>query len=126
MKVFVAGASGAIGRPLVRQLSAAGHEVTGMTSTGANAAGIEAGGAEAVVCDALDADAVNAVVGAAKPEVVISQLTRLPQSYDPRKIDYGPTNRARAEGGQDACRPRWLASSSSRPLPWRRKSRSVS
>lgn len=101
MKVFVAGASGAIGKPLVRQLAAAGHEVTGMTSTEANTAGIEAGGARAVVCDALNADALREVVGAAKPEVVISQLTRLPQSYDPRKIDYGPTNRARFEGGRN-------------------------
>jgi nucleoside-diphosphate-sugar epimerase len=101
MKVFVAGASGVIGRPLVRQLVSAGHEVTGMTSTEANAPAIEAAGARAVVCDALDAEAVNEAVGAAKPEVVVSQLTRLPQSYDPRKIDYGPTNRARFEGGRN-------------------------
>lgn len=51
MKVFVAGASGAIGRPLVRQLVAAGHEVTGMTRREERAGEIRAAGAKAVVCD---------------------------------------------------------------------------
>jgi nucleoside-diphosphate-sugar epimerase len=99
MRVFVAGASGVIGRPLVRQLVDAGHEVVGMTSRDANRAAIEASGAQAVVCDALDAEAVMAAVSAARPEVVINQLTRLPKDYNPRTIDYGPTNRARFEGG---------------------------
>jgi nucleoside-diphosphate-sugar epimerase len=101
MKVFVAGASGVIGRPLVRQLVAARHEVTGMTSKAENAAAVEAAGATAVVCDALDAEAVEVAVRDAGPEVVISQLTRLPHEYNPRKIDYGPTNRARAVGGHN-------------------------
>jgi nucleoside-diphosphate-sugar epimerase len=101
MKVFVAGASGVIGRPLVRRLTAAGHAVTGMTSRERNAAAIEAAGARPVVCDALDADAAKAAVAEAAPEVVISQLTRLPAEYDPRKIDYGPSNRARYEGGRN-------------------------
>ena len=100
-RVFVAGASGAIGRPLVRQLAAAGHEVTGMTSSQSNVAPIEAAGAKAVVCDALDAAATSAAVGEAGAEVVISQLTRLPKDYDPRSIDYGPTNLARGEGGHN-------------------------
>jgi nucleoside-diphosphate-sugar epimerase len=101
MKVFVAGASGVIGRPLVRQLVAAGHEVTGTTSKPENTAPIEVAGATAVVCDGLDATAVDAAIRDAGPEVVISQLTRLPHEYNPRKIDYGPTNRARAEGGHN-------------------------
>jgi nucleoside-diphosphate-sugar epimerase len=101
MKVFLAGATGAVGRPLLGQLVAAGHEVTGMTSRPENAPRIEAGGARAVVCDALDREAVSRAVGEANPEVVISQLTRLPREYNPRKIDYGPTNRARAEGGHN-------------------------
>jgi nucleoside-diphosphate-sugar epimerase len=102
VRVLVAGASGAIGRPLVRQLVEAGHDVTGMTSTAANAGAIEAGGGRAVVCDALDADAVSATAAEARPEAVISQLTRLPKdSYDPRTIDYEPTNRARAGGGHN-------------------------
>jgi nucleoside-diphosphate-sugar epimerase len=101
MKVFLAGASGVIGRPLVRQLVAAGHDVTGMTSREPNVAAIEAAGARGVVCDALDPDAVRATVVADAPQVVISQLTRLPKDYDPRSIDYGPTNRARYEGGRN-------------------------
>ncbi len=101
MKVFVAGASGAIGRLLVPQLVAAGHEVTGMTSKTENVVPVEGAGATAVVCDALDPEAVGAAIREAGPEVVISQLTRLPHEYNPRKIDYGPTNRARAEGGHN-------------------------
>jgi nucleoside-diphosphate-sugar epimerase len=104
MKVFVAGASGVIGRPLVRQLVAAGHDVAGMTSRDSGRERIREAGGEAVVCDALDPGAVEEVVGAAQPEVVISQLTRLPKEYDPRKIDYEPTNRARAEGGRNVIR----------------------
>jgi nucleoside-diphosphate-sugar epimerase len=104
MKVFVAGASGVIGRPLVRRLLAAGHEVVGMTSRESGRDAIREAGAEPVVCDALDAGAVEAAVGKAQPEVVISQLTRLPREYNPRKIDYGPTNRARAEGGRNLIR----------------------
>ena len=101
MKVFVAGASGVVGRPLVRQLVDAGHEVAGMTSRSENAGAIEAAGATSVVCDALNAPAVAAAVRDAAPEVVISQLTRLPRDYNPRKIDYGPSNRARTEGGHN-------------------------
>jgi nucleoside-diphosphate-sugar epimerase len=101
MKVFVAGASGVIGGPLVRQLVDAGHEVTGATSKPENTARLEAAGATPIVCDALDPEAVHAAVREAAPEVVISQLTRLPREYNPRKIDYGPTNRARAEGGHN-------------------------
>jgi 2-alkyl-3-oxoalkanoate reductase len=101
MKVFVAGASGAIGRLLVPQLVAAGHEVTGMTSKTENVVPVEGAGATAVVCDALEPEAVGAAIREAGPEVVISQLTRLPHEYNPRKIDYGPTNRARAEGGHN-------------------------
>jgi nucleoside-diphosphate-sugar epimerase len=101
VRVFVAGASGVIGSPLVRQLIAGRHEVVGTTSREAGRATIEASGGEAVVCDALDPGAVRDAVARAEPEVVVSQLTRLPAEYDPRKIDYGPTNRAREEGGRN-------------------------
>jgi nucleoside-diphosphate-sugar epimerase len=102
VRVFVAGASGVIGRELVPQLVAAGHDVWGMTSTPANAASIEERGGRPVVCDALDAPAVGEAVGEAEPEIVISQLTRLPKDdFNPRRIDYEPTNRARAGGGHN-------------------------
>ena len=62
MKVFVAGASGAMGRPLVRQLVAAGHEVTGMTRREERAAEIRGAGASAVICDVFDAAALESAV----------------------------------------------------------------
>ncbi|HWM64713.1 MAG TPA: NAD(P)-dependent oxidoreductase [Solirubrobacterales bacterium] len=101
MRVFVAGASGAIGRPLVRQLVAAGHNVTGTTRRQERAEEIRAAGAKAVVCDVLDRPALDAAVKEAAPEVVVNQLTSLPQDFNPKKIDYGPTNRVREEGGDN-------------------------
>jgi nucleoside-diphosphate-sugar epimerase len=102
MRVFVAGASGVIGRPLLRRLVAAGHDVVGMSSSEAGAARIAEAGGEGVVCDALDAGAVNEVVSSARPEVVVNELTKLPRDYDTRNLDerfYAPTNRIRVEGG---------------------------
>jgi 2-alkyl-3-oxoalkanoate reductase len=99
VRVFVAGASGAIGRPLVPQLIAAGHEVTGMTRSDERAAAIRDAGANAVVCDAFDADAVRSAMAEVRPEVVVHQLTSLPDRLDFRKKDvYDPTNRVRTEG----------------------------
>jgi nucleoside-diphosphate-sugar epimerase len=102
VRVFVAGASGAVGRPLVRQLLAAGHDVTGMTRRPDRAEEIRAAGAEAVVCDAFDRPALIAAMEAAAPEAVVNQLTSLPQRYDPRKASfYEATNRVRGEGGHN-------------------------
>ena len=100
MKVFLAGATGAIGRQLVPMLIADGHEVTGTTRSSERARALEAQGAQAAVLDALDARAVEAAVSAAAPEVVIHQLTALPQRIDPRKIkrDFELNDRLRGEG----------------------------
>jgi nucleoside-diphosphate-sugar epimerase len=100
MKVFVAGASGVIGRPLLRQLIAAGHEVTGMTRREERAAEIRAAGGAAVVCDVFDAAALAAAVRAAAPEVVVHELTSLPPRLDYRAKEdpLAPTNRLRTEG----------------------------
>ena len=99
VRVFLAGASGAIGRPLVPKLIAAGHEVTGMTRSEARAGEIRADGAAAAVVDVFDADALRAAMTAASPEVVIHQLTALPERMDFRKKDlYTLTNRLRTEG----------------------------
>ena len=79
MRVFVAGATGAIGQPLVRRLIEAGHDVTGMTRTPEKTAWLRGAGADAVVCDALDAQAMKDAVRACGPEVVIDELTDLPK-----------------------------------------------
>ena len=78
MKVFVAGATGALGRPLVRQLIEHGHEVTGMTRHRPEV--IEELGAKAVVADAFDEDATRKAVVGAAPEALIHALTRIPNS----------------------------------------------
>ena len=99
MRGFVAGASGAIGRPLVPKLVAAGHEVTGATRSESKADDVRHAGANAAVVDVFDADALRAAVDEARPEVVVHELTALPERLDFRKKDvYEPTNRVRTEG----------------------------
>jgi nucleoside-diphosphate-sugar epimerase len=77
MKIFVAGASGALGAQLVPQLVADGHQVVAMTKTPAKQHALRAMGACPVVADALDPHAVAAAVGEAEPEVIVHQLTAL-------------------------------------------------
>jgi nucleoside-diphosphate-sugar epimerase len=99
MRVFLAGATGVIGNPLVPQLLAAGHEVTAMTRSVLRADQLEAAGADPVVCDVFDADGVRAAVAAASPDAVIHQLTSLPPRLDfgnPHVFD--ENNRVRTEG----------------------------
>ena len=99
MRVFVAGGSGAIGRPLLPRLIAAGHEVTGTTRSEERAEAIRAAGARPVICDVLDAEALHAAVQEAAPEVVVHELTALPHRFDPGdKEFYAHTNRLRTEG----------------------------
>jgi nucleoside-diphosphate-sugar epimerase len=100
MKVFVAGATGAIGQPLLRMLLAEGHEVTGMTRSPAKAEALRAAGARPVVADAFDAPAVTEALTEAEPDVVINQLTAIPPRLDPRKIarDFALTDRLRTQG----------------------------
>jgi nucleoside-diphosphate-sugar epimerase len=99
VNVFVAGASGAIGRPLIRQLVAAGHKVTGMTRREERAAEIRADGAACVVCDVFDPAALARAVAGAEPEVVVHELTSLPAELDLRDARaYEANNRIRREG----------------------------
>jgi nucleoside-diphosphate-sugar epimerase len=100
MKVFVAGATGALGRQLVPMLADAGHEVTGMTRTPAKQELIRELGARPVIADALDPEAVAEAVAEAKPEVVIHQLTAIDAGSLGRSIDkaFAQTNRLRTEG----------------------------
>jgi nucleoside-diphosphate-sugar epimerase len=105
MKVFVAGASGVLGRALVPQLVARGHEVVGMTRSSSKRDLVRSLGAHPVVADALDPDAVAEAVASAEPEVIVHQLTALSgklSARDMRHPDRSPmaimTNRLRAEG----------------------------
>jgi nucleoside-diphosphate-sugar epimerase len=99
MKVLVAGASGALGRPLVPRLVARGHEVTGLMRTPGKRDLVRALGATPVVADALDPDAVARAVAEAEPDVIVHQLTALPSSLDLRHFDrdFALTNRLRTE-----------------------------
>ncbi len=100
MRVFVAGATGAIGRRLVPQLVEAGHQVTAITRSKEKLGMLGDLGAEAVVCDVFDAGRLGSVVARAEPDAVINQLTDLPQSLNPRKLKqyYAANNRVRREG----------------------------
>jgi nucleoside-diphosphate-sugar epimerase len=100
MKVFVAGATGALGKALLPQLAAAGHDVVGMTRTASKQDLVRSLGARPVVADALDPDAVARAVGEAEPEVIVHQLTALSGSIDMRHFerDLAQTNRLRTEG----------------------------
>jgi len=99
MRVFVAGASGAIGRPLIPKLVAAGHEVTGMTRSEERAEAVREAGARAAVLDVFDTEALRGAIGEARPEVLVHELTSLPDRLDFRKKGvYDPTNRLRLDG----------------------------
>jgi 2-alkyl-3-oxoalkanoate reductase len=100
MKVFVAGATGAIGRQLVPMLVKNGHDVVGMTRTPAKRELLEHLGARPVVADALDPEAVGRAVSQAEPEVIVHELTAIPASFNMRRIDqeFALTNRLRTEG----------------------------
>lgn len=100
LKVFVAGATGALGKQLVPQLVARGHEVVGMTRTASKQEAVRALGARPVVADALEPDAVARAVAEAEPEVVVHQLTALSGALDLRHLDrvFAMTNRLRTEG----------------------------
>jgi nucleoside-diphosphate-sugar epimerase len=99
MRVFVAGATGAIGRQLVPRLVSAGHEVTGMTRIESKQAMLAELGAVPVVADALDANQVADAVAHAKPDVIVHELTAI-GAVDLRHFDrsFAPTSRLRIEG----------------------------
>jgi 2-alkyl-3-oxoalkanoate reductase len=100
MRVFVTGATGALGRHLVPGLIAAGHEVTATTRTPAKAAQLREAGAEPVVLDGLDREAVIAAVRAASPEVIVHEMTALADMRSLRNMDrvFAATNELRTRG----------------------------
>jgi nucleoside-diphosphate-sugar epimerase len=100
MRVFVAGGTGAIGRHLIPKLVAAGHEIVATSRSSTNLVEIRAWGAEAVVMDGLDPASVQAAVTAARPEVIVHQMTALATVANLRQFDraFALTNRLRTEG----------------------------
>jgi len=100
MRIFVAGATGVIGRRLVPMLVEAGHEVVGTTRTAANLDALGRAGAEPVVMDGLDRESVARAVRDAKPDVVIHQLTALTKVGNLKRFDaeFALTNRLRTVG----------------------------
>jgi nucleoside-diphosphate-sugar epimerase len=101
MKILIAGGTGAIGRPLVAELLAKGHDVVALTRTPEKAQALVLRGIEPAIADVFDADAVKAVVRRAQPEIVIEQLTALPKTYTAESMSAAaPFNRRiRLEGG---------------------------
>ena len=100
MRIFVAGASGALGKQLVPRLVAGGHEVVGMTRSERGDELVRGMGARAAIADALEPESVGRAVSEAGPEAIVHQLTALSGSLDPRHFDrdFAATNRLRTEG----------------------------
>lgn len=107
MKVLVAGATGAIGRQLVPRLIAAGHEVVGMARSASKRETLSELGASAVLADALVAEQVADAVAQAQPEVIVHELTAIPETLDMRHFDrdFEMTNRLRTEGTDHLLSP---------------------
>ncbi|HET8698243.1 MAG TPA: NAD-dependent epimerase/dehydratase family protein [Gammaproteobacteria bacterium] len=98
MRIFLAGATGLIGRRLVPLMVADGHAVAGMTRTSSKVDELRAAGAEPVVCDLFDAGSVAAAIRDFRPDIVVHQVTDLPDELD-RLADFLPrNNRVRSEG----------------------------
>src|SRR5712671_3947380 len=100
MRIILAGASGAIGRRLVPLLLQAGHAVTGTTRSAETGRELARAGVESAVLDVFDAKAVTGAMRAARPDVVIHQLTDLPREFDEARIaaSYSRSARIRTEG----------------------------
>ena len=101
MRIFVAGATGAIGRPLLAQLHSVGHDVVALTRTPEKARILAEQGVEPAIANVFDTDAVKAAIIRAQPEVVIEQLTSLPKTYTPETMQAAAAqnDRIRLEGG---------------------------
>lgn len=100
MRVFLSGATGAIGRRLVPKLVAAGHHVFGMTRSERKLDGLRAQGAEGFVCDVFDGERLHALLRDVRPHAVIAQLTNLPQEPNPFRLErfYRDNDRVRRDG----------------------------
>jgi 2-alkyl-3-oxoalkanoate reductase len=101
VKIFVAGGTGAIGRPLIAGFLARGHALVALTRSSERAQALVEQGIEPAVADVFDTDAVKAVVRRARPEIVIEQLTALPRTYTRQSLSAAAdfNTRIRLEGG---------------------------
>ena len=108
MKIFVAGGTGAIGRPLIAELLAKGHALIALTRSPEKAQALVEQGIEPAIADVFDTDAVKAVVSRAQPEIVIEQLTALPKTYTRQSMNATAAlnNRIRLEGAPMCWQPR--------------------
>lgn len=120
MRVLVAGATGAIGRQLVPQLIAAGHQVSATTRSPEKTGSLRAAGADPYVLDGLDGTAVGEVVGRAEPDVIVHEMTAIPAQINLRRFEqtFSATSRLRTVGldhllaaARAAGVPRFLAQS---------------
>jgi 2-alkyl-3-oxoalkanoate reductase len=120
MQVFVAGASGALGSRLVRQLIDRGHEVIGTVHSASGADRVQALGAKPIALDLLDAHAVRDAVLVSRPDAIVHQATALAGAGFGRSLDrtFAATNRLRTEGtdallaaAREAGTPRFVAQS---------------
>ena len=100
MRVFVAGASGVLGRALLPELTAAGHDVTGLVRSSEGAATVRALGGQVEQADALDRSAVTRAMHRSAPDAVVHLLTAIPAQIDPKHMerDFASTNRLRTDG----------------------------
>lgn len=100
MKIFIAGATGAVGRPLISACIKAGHSVVGMTRTPEKADLVRKMGAEPAIADGLDSKAVGTILRSVKPDAVIHEMTSLAGATDLRNFDrtFASSNRLRTEG----------------------------
>src|SRR4029079_4409095 len=101
MKIFIAGGTGAIGRPLIAKLLAKGHALVALTRSPEKAHALVEQGVEPAIANVFDTDAVKAVVSRAQPEIVIEQLTALPKTYTRHSLTAAAdfNTRIRLEGG---------------------------
>lgn len=125
MRVFVTGATGALGRHLVPGLVAAGHDITATTRSAGKVADLRSAGASPVVLDGLDRDAVVAAVVAARPDVIVHQMTALADLQSLKNLDeaFAATNELRTRGtdnllaaAEAAGTGRVVAQTADRPL----------
>jgi nucleoside-diphosphate-sugar epimerase len=100
MKIFLAGATGAVGQALVPLLTTHGHTVTGTTRSPSKTDMLRALGADPVVVDGLDRDGIRAAVAAARPDAIVHEMTALGGDLDIRRFErsFAATNRLRTEG----------------------------